>query len=151
VGGLTAGSGFLWDAEGEAATAAAYMNGRQQQQQQQQHVKISSCPLAWQGAATAAINPIVVDCCCSHAVMLAVYSLRLLRIKKHFPCAYIEGEKEQTMIAWERIIMCNACLLCVCVCLSEDTQFLTQYSGCHCWQPIMNGSRCITLAANSEA
>jgi DUF971 family protein len=31
--------------------------------------------------------------------------LQFLRIKKHSPCAEIEGEKEQTVTAWEHMIM----------------------------------------------
>jgi hypothetical protein len=31
--------------------------------------------------------------------------LQFLRIKRHSPCAYIEGEKEQTMTTWEHMIM----------------------------------------------
>jgi hypothetical protein len=31
--------------------------------------------------------------------------LQFLRIKKHSPCALIEGEKEQTVTAWEHLIM----------------------------------------------
>jgi hypothetical protein len=37
--------------------------------------------------------------------IVAQLQLQFLRIKKHFPCAYSEGEKEQTVTAWEHMIV----------------------------------------------